>query len=159
MTLRLRWPREEVENSLTNTQQERLSPASGNALTRLLGFMTAGDAAILGIVITGALVLFFVLPTQVLSSGTMVEIRSSDRLVGRFALDRDRVVEVPGPLGTTVVKITKGRARIVSSPCPKHICTHTKDIGREGGLIACVPNEVVVHVSNEREEGLDGVTR
>ncbi len=103
--------------------------------------------------------LFFVLPAQVLSSGTMVEIRSADRLVGRFALDRDRVVEVPGPLGMTVVKINKGRASIDSSPCPKGICTHMRDIGSDGGMIACVPNEVVVHVSREREDGLDGVTR
>jgi hypothetical protein len=121
--------------------------------------MTAGDATVLGLVVAAALVLFLVLPGRVLSGGTLVEIRSADRLVGRFALDRDRVVEVPGPLGISLVQIKQGRARIVSSPCPKGICKHMADIGSEGGMIACVPNEVVVQVSSEREDGLDGVTR
>jgi len=121
--------------------------------------MTVGDAAVLGIVVVAALVLFFVLPGRVFSDGTMVEIRSGDRLLGRFALDQDRVVEVPGPLGVTVVRIEKGSARIESSPCPKGICSHMGDVGPRGGIVACVPNEVVVTVSRERGDGLDGVSR
>ena len=144
---------------MTHREQERWAPRWGNSLFRILGFMTAGDAAILGMVVTAALVLFAVLPGMVLSGGNVVEIRSGDRLVGRFTLDQERVVEVPGPLGTTVVRIKSGRARIVSSPCPKGICTHMDDIGREGGMIACVPNQVVVQVSGNREDQLDGVTR
>lgn len=121
--------------------------------------MTAGDAMVLGLVVLTALALLLVLPGRVLSNGNVVEIRAADRLVGRYALDRDRTVEVQGPLGTTVVKIEQGRARIVSSPCPKGICTHMTDIGQEGGMIACVPNEIVVQVSGDREDGLDGVSR
>jgi hypothetical protein len=150
---------EQIRNPLTPHMRRKSSPRWRGSLKGMVRFMTAGDAVVLGLVVFSALVLLVVLPGRVLSGGTLVEIRSADGLVGQFALNGDRTVEVPGPLGTTVVQIRGGRARIASSPCPKGICRHMTDIGSEGGMVACVPNQVVVRVSGEREDGLDGVTR
>jgi hypothetical protein len=36
---------------------------------------------------------------------------------------------------------------------------HMGDFGSEGGLLACVPNKVVVKVGKERSDGLDAVTK
>lgn len=152
-------PLERLNNSVTVSRKKEMTSHWARSLTGLVRFMTAGDVAVLGLVVCAALGLGMVLPGRVLSQGTLIDIRSGDKLIGRYALDRDRVVEVPGPRGITVVQISRGRARIVSSPCPKGICSHMGDIGSEGGMIACVPNEVVVQVSADREDGLDGVTR
>jgi hypothetical protein len=150
---------QQIRNPLTTRMRQESPPPWVSSLRKTVRFMTAGDAVVLGLVVFAALVLLVVLPGRVMSGGTLVEIRSADGLVGRFALNGDRTVEVPGPFGITVVQITGGRARIVSSPCPKGICRHMTDIGSEGGMVACVPNQVVVRVSGEREDGLDGVSR
>lgn len=121
--------------------------------------MTRGDGAVLLVVIIAAALLFYLMPKWVLSKGTDVVILAGDRVVGNFTLKKDRVVEVPGPLGVTVVRIQGGRARIESSPCPHKICVRMGDIGSDGGVLVCIPNEVVVKVTGDRTDGLDAVSR
>jgi len=121
--------------------------------------MTAGDAVLLVSTLVLSAVLFFFMPRWVLSGGAEVEILAHDKVVGRYALDSDREVRVAGPLGTTVVEIKGGNAAIRSSPCPNKFCVHMGEFGTEGGVLVCVPNEVVVRIGTEPREGLDAVTR
>jgi len=121
--------------------------------------MTVGDVALVMLVLLCAGVLFVVLPGRVLSRGSEVEVLADEKLVGTFPLEGDMRLNVSGPLGVTVVTIRNGRARIESSPCPRGICMHAGDIGAEGGVLACVPNRVIVRVVGGRSNGLDAVTR
>lgn len=120
---------------------------------------TVADWVLIGSLLFLAAILFFLLPGWVLSGGTAVEIYSGEKLMGRYSLHQERKVGVPGPLGVTEVEIRGGRARVTSSPCPHKVCVHMGEIGSEGGLIACVPNKVVVQVGRGRPEGLDAVSR
>jgi hypothetical protein len=99
------------------------------------------------------------MPRWILSGGKALEIRAGDKLVGRYSLNNHRLVKVRGRLGTTLVLIENGRARIQSSPCPHKICCRMGDIGSEGGLLVCVPNEVIVTITGEPAEDLDAVSR
>jgi len=99
------------------------------------------------------------MPPWVLSGGGDVEIRMEDRVVGRYTLDENRIVEVEGPRGMTRVRIKDGRAAVVSSACRDKICEGMGEVGREGGIIVCVPNRVVVEVGKGRSDGLDAVAR
>ena len=74
-------------------------------------------------------------------------------------LDRDATYEVPGPLGTSVVEVRGGRARMVSSPCPEHVCMGMGPARRPGDSIVCVPNGVVVTVLGAPAREADAVTR
>ena len=121
--------------------------------------MTIADMVLIASVAVTAGVLFFLIPNWVLSGGTEVEIRAGDLIVGTYPLGHDRTIDVQGPLGITVVKIKKGRASIVSSPCPHKVCVNMGDCGKEGGVIVCVPNEVVVRIGSGRTDGLDAVSR
>lgn len=121
--------------------------------------MTVADKVLLVSLVILSASLFFLVPRWVLSHATEVEIHAGNKLVGRYPLSQDRVVEVPGPLGITKVEIKGGRAAIASSPCPHRVCVHMGDFGSEGGFLSCVPNEVVVKVGKERSDGLDAVTK
>ena len=121
--------------------------------------MTIADMVLIASVAVTAGVLFLAIPKWVLSGGTEVEIRAGNKIVGTYPLDQDRTIEVQGPLGITVVKIENGRASIISSPCPHQICVNMGSFGKEGGVIVCVPNEVVVRIGNGRTDGLDAVSR
>jgi hypothetical protein len=120
---------------------------------------TVADWVLIGLLLFFAAILFFLLPGWVLSGGTTVEIRSGEKFMGRYSLHQDRRVSVPGPLGATEVEIRDGRARVTSSPCPHKTCVRMGEIGSKGGLIACVPNKVVVKVGRGEPEDLDAVSR
>ena len=121
--------------------------------------MTAGDSMLLIFVIFSAFMLFLIIPHWVLPDGKVLEIRAGDKLIGRYSLSKDNVIKVSGRLGTTSIVIHKGRARIDSSPCPNKICCGMGEIGNKGGLLVCVPNEVIVAIAGERAEDLDAVSR
>ena len=121
--------------------------------------MTAGDSILLIFIIFFALLFFLIIPRWVLPGGKVLEIRAGDKLIGRYSLNKDNVIKVSGRLGTTSVVIDKGRARIDSSPCPNKICCGMGEIGSHGGLLVCVPNEIIVGIAGERAEDLDAVSR
>ena len=94
-----------------------------------------------------------------MSGGTQVEIHCGEKLIGKYSLDRVQTVNVPGPLGNTVVRIENGNARVLSSPCPYKQCIKMGSIGSDGGVIACVPNKIVISVVNGETKKLDAVSR
>jgi hypothetical protein len=122
-------------------------------------YMTPADVVLLAATLALAVALFFLMPRWVLSSGSEIEILAHDKVVGRYPLNMDRTIRVAGPLGTTAVEVKDGKARIASSPCPNKICVHMGEFGTEGGVLVCVPNEVVVRVGKEQPNGVDTVSR
>jgi len=121
--------------------------------------MTLGDGILLCSIVFVALLSFPLMPRWMLPGGKVLEIRSGDKIVGRYSLNKHKLVKVPGRLGTTTVLIENGRARILSSPCPHKICCGMGDIGSEGSVLVCVPNEVIVTTNGEPAEDLDAVSR
>lgn len=109
------------------------------------------------IVVSGAL--FVLIPRWAMSRGDTLEIRAGEAVVGRYSLDEDRTVEVPGPLGKSTIRIRDGQAEFIDSPCPHKTCVNMGPIGKEGGARACVPNEVVISVREAKENGMDAVSR
>jgi hypothetical protein len=122
-------------------------------------YIRPGDWVLIAFLLVTAVSSFFLIPRWLMSGSTDVEILSRDKILGRYPLNEDRRVEVPGPLGTTEVTIKKGRASIHSSPCPHKTCKAMGDIGTEGGILVCLPNEIIVRVGNGQANGLDAVSR
>jgi len=48
-------------------------------------------------------------------------IRSGGKVFREVPLSRDQQIEVPGPLGTSIITIEQRRARISSDPSPRNI--------------------------------------
>jgi hypothetical protein len=59
-----------------------------------------------------------------------------------FPLDADETVEIPGPLGNTVVRIHNSEAWVVSSPCDNQICVAAGHVHTQGEWVACLPNSI-----------------
>jgi len=122
-------------------------------------YIRPGDWVLIAILLAIAVASFFLIPPWLMSGGAEVEILSGDKLVERYPLNQDRRVEIPGPLGISEVVTKEGRASIMSSPCPHKTCMAMGNIGTEGGILVCLPNEIVVRVGNGQPEGLDAVSR
>lgn len=76
-----------------------------------------------------------------------------------FPLDSEQSLAVEGPLGQTVVRISGGQVRVLSSPCPEKICVKTGAIARPGQTIACLPNRVFIVIRGSSREQVDAFSR
>jgi hypothetical protein len=74
-------------------------------------------------------------------------IRSSGKIFREVPLSRDQQIEVPGPLGTSIITIEKRRARISSDPSPRQYCVRQGWLQQAGEIAICLPNEVSVELS------------
>lgn len=75
-----------------------------------------------------------------------------------YPLDKDRAVDVRGPLGVTRILIESGHARIADSPCPDKLCVHMGRLAGPGQWAACLPNRVFVRIGGEAAHEVDGAT-
>jgi hypothetical protein len=69
-----------------------------------------------------------------------------------YPMDRTERVEIPGPLGRTVVELSGGGARVISSPCANKTCIASGTIHRRGQWAACLPNGVSLTIEGENTE-------
>lgn len=120
--------------------------------------LALGDKLLIAGLLALAALLFWMLPHLIGSDGESVEVTAGRALVGKYPLTEDVRLEVAGKLGKTEIEIVKGRVRILSSPCRNKICVHMGSIGREGGIVVCVPNEVAAIVGKSRNADLDAVS-
>ena len=73
-----------------------------------------------------------------------------------FPLDAVEMVSVSGPLGDTVIEINGSTARVVSSPCLNQTCIAAGALHAPGQWTACLPNRVMLYVSEgETENNVD----
>ncbi|MDR0455819.1 MAG: NusG domain II-containing protein [Treponema sp.] len=73
-----------------------------------------------------------------------------------FPLDAVETMNVSGPLGETVIEINGTAARIVSSPCLNQTCVVAGAVHAPGQWSACLPNRVMLYVSEgEKENNVD----
>lgn len=93
----------------------------------------------------------FLLPFRQ-EKGQRVVVSSGEKILFVAPLDQDRVVDVPGPLGSTRLQIAGGGVRVLSSPCPKKICIGMGEARNRGDLLACVPNRVVIRIEGGADQ-------
>lgn len=70
------------------------------------------------------------------------QVRRDGVLVAAYPLNEERTVSVTGPIGTTVIRIESGRARVVSDPGPRQYCVHQGWLTKSGEMALCAPNHV-----------------
>jgi len=98
--------------------------------------------------LTGALCV--ILLTLMLWHGGVADtavIRSGGKIFREVPLSRDQQIEVPGPLGTSIITIEKLRARISSDPSPRQYCVRQGWLQQAGEIAVCLPNQVSVELT------------
>ncbi len=81
------------------------------------------------------------------------------KTLGFYPLNRDRVLRVTGPIGTTVIAIHNGEATIISAPCAHKFCQKMGPIPQHGNAMICIPNQIIVEIKGLGEKGTDAVSR
>lgn len=74
-----------------------------------------------------------------------------------YQMNQDRVVEIQGLIGITVMQIEDSKVRFLESPCSGKDCLHG-EIASNGEQIACLPNGVLATLSGADDGGVDGIS-
>ena len=74
-------------------------------------------------------------------------IRAGGKIFREVALANDQTIEVPGPLGVSIITIEKHKARITSDPSPRQYCVHQGWLQQSGEIAICLPNQVSVELA------------
>lgn len=102
--------------------------------------------AILAASIAVTVLIIFLAGPREDATDALVHITAEGTEYAVVPLDEDQTINVPGPLGTTVVEIRDGRVRVLDSPCPNKTCVSQGWAEAEGDTIICLPNRVSITV-------------
>ncbi len=70
------------------------------------------------------------------------------RQLDPISLNADQTLQVDGALGACTVEVKDGAIRMLEADCPDKICSKTGFISQSTQSIACVPNKIVITISN-----------
>lgn len=90
--------------------------------------------------------------------GKEIRIEVNGKIVGTYSLSEERVHQIKGVLGNSLITVKGGKASFLSSPCKNKVCVHQGEIDKSGQLAACLPNRVVVRVLGVSND-YDALTR
>ncbi|MBQ8956258.1 MAG: NusG domain II-containing protein [Lachnospiraceae bacterium] len=122
--------------------------------------LTVADILMIAAIAVTAVCLFvFFAVKDVSSSGTqdgILTITVDGESYASYPLNEDKVIEIGD---TNVCEIHDGRAYMKSADCPDQSCVHSLPIDSDGEVIVCLPNKVVLEVSEEKksDDGIDSV--
>ena len=85
--------------------------------------------------------------------GNTVSVTVNGKFFGEYSLLENRVVEINTEYGYNRLVIEDGKAYVDMASCPDGICAKHRPILYQGESIICLPNEVVIHIKNQRESG------
>ena len=110
-----------------------------------LGFIKLGDWLV---IVAAATVVGLSFP--LFWQGGMADraiIRQNGQVFADVDLRARRQLEVPGPLGQTLIAIEPGRARVLSDPGPRQYCVRQGWLIRPGEIAICAPNRVSLQIT------------
>ncbi|MBU0750951.1 MAG: NusG domain II-containing protein [Gammaproteobacteria bacterium] len=80
-------------------------------------------------------------------------VKRDGTVVAELPLTQPRKLDVAGPLGTTVIEVQPGRARVASDPGPRQYCVLQGWLTRPNAIAICAPNHVSLQLSGPRSDG------
>lgn len=82
-------------------------------------------------------------------------IYSDSKLVGKYTLTENYETEfkVEFESGYNIVHIQDGAVWIQDATCPDKICMHQDKISKDGEIIVCLPNRLMIQIEDNSEAG------
>lgn len=123
-------------------------------MNSFLRFMKAGDWAVLLVCAAGTAAL-----APVAFSGGAAEkavVRRDGVVVAELPLTQARRIEVAGALGTSVIEVQPGRARVAADPGPRQYCVRQGWLSQPNAIAICAPSHISLSIAG-RTAGHDSL--
>ena len=83
-------------------------------------------------------------------------VRRDGEIVAELDLSRRKSIEVAGAIGTSVIVVEPGRARVAADPGLRQYCVRQGWLKRPGEIAICAPNHVSLQIAG-RSAGYDSL--
>jgi hypothetical protein len=117
--------------------------------------MTRGDRILIACLATLSALAYLVVGQ--LGTAAAIATLSGPSGVTEVQLSQPGEYVIDGRLGPVTVKVAAEGVRVSAAPCSDHTCVRSGFVGAGGGVIACVPNGVVVNVGGGDDGGIQGL--
>jgi hypothetical protein len=74
-------------------------------------------------------------------------VRRDGVVVAELPLSQARRIEVAGALGTSVIEVQPGRARIASDPGPRQYCVRQGWLSQPNAIAICAPSHISLSIA------------
>ena len=121
-------------------------------------FFNRNDCLLIASILFFSLIFVFVYYRMSSPGKTVIVYVDGEKIAG-FSLDEDTEYEIEGyDGGRNVLVISDGYAFMKEASCPDRLCMNQGRISRNGQMIVCLPNRVVLKILGGEEDDYDAVT-
>ncbi len=113
-----------------------------------------GIAGILFLIIVLSIIFTF---KNGITQGSMLEITTAKETF-LFSLSTNRIINLNGPIGETIVQINNSTVDVLESPGRLQICVKAKPISRQSQWLACLPNRIFLKIKDTKKAEIDGLS-
>lgn len=110
------------------------------------------------IICIAIIIVLFVYTKTSTSNNNTVKIQIVDDTY-YYDLDTDRDLTFTGKIGESQIRIKDSKVWMVHSDCQNKVCLKMGKIDKNGGFIACIPNQVLITVESNEEVIVDDVAK
>ncbi len=117
--------------------------------------MRKKEIAVFSIILIGALVSWLIMQGQRSSRDYgSIRITVGGEFYGEYSLNNDQKIDING---TNTCRIKDHEAKMIEAACPDHLCISQSAVDERGGLIICLPNQVVIEAIPSAEAQSEGL--
>ncbi|MBR5235984.1 MAG: NusG domain II-containing protein [Clostridia bacterium] len=120
--------------------------------------MTRGDKIIFFLLIVGAILGLLCTKLLFATGGdSQVVVEVDGKLYGQYSLQEKngKTIAINTEFGYNKIVIADGRVMVTESDCPDHVEIKAGAIEKNGEMLVCLPNRLVIRIEGRRE--VDGV--
>lgn len=121
--------------------------------------MKKKDLLLIGIILLAAAICWIGFRLSGDDKGDILVITVDGKVYGTYELAEDQVIAIGS---TNQCEIKDGVVRMTEADCPDQLCRKQKSIDASGGTIVCLPNKVVLEISNsgqKKENQIDTIAQ
>ena len=87
-------------------------------------------------------------PNQQGEADTLL-IQFADNTPVEYSLNQDKIINVEGQIGPSLIEIKQGKARFIHSSCRNQFCVFHGWLSVAGDATACLPNRISISLKGE----------
>lgn len=89
----------------------------------------------------------------------MVTVTVDGKVYGTYDLEKEQTIDIKaGDKTTNILKISDGKAKMLTADCPDQLCVHQQAISKNQTIV-CLPNKVVAEVTGNTKKDYDAVVQ
>jgi len=103
---------------------------------------------------------FFIIFTINKTDGKNVAVYVDNTLMATFDINDEisETIETKDGKGSLILKISNNEVSVTESDCNNQICVNTKAISKTGESIVCLPQKIVISITEGDKSEFDGFT-